>query len=48
MATVEAVVEAAAEKIAAAGCDEPRADAEALVANALGNRRRGDLDGRLR
>ena len=36
MATVEAVVEAAAEKIAAAGCDEPRADAEALVANALG------------
>jgi release factor glutamine methyltransferase len=36
VATVEAVVEAAAEKIAAAGCDEPRSDAEALVADALG------------
>jgi release factor glutamine methyltransferase len=36
MATVEAVVEAAAEKIGAAGCEEPRADAEALVASALG------------
>jgi release factor glutamine methyltransferase len=35
VATVEAVVEAAAEKIAAAGCEEPRADAEALVADAL-------------
>ncbi len=36
VATVEAVVEAAVEKIAAAGCDEPRSDAEALVADALG------------
>ncbi len=36
MATVETAVEAAAERIAAAGCDEPRADAEALVADALG------------
>src|SRR5215475_5340546 len=36
VATVKAVVEAAAEKIAAAGCDEPRSDAEALVADALG------------
>jgi release factor glutamine methyltransferase len=36
VATVEAVVEAAAEKIAAAGCEEPRSDAEALVADALG------------
>ncbi|HEY1356030.1 MAG TPA: HemK/PrmC family methyltransferase [Solirubrobacterales bacterium] len=36
VATVEAVVEAASEKIAAAGCDEPRSDAEALVADALG------------
>jgi release factor glutamine methyltransferase len=36
VATVEAVVEAAAEKIAAAGCQEPRTDAEALVADALG------------
>jgi release factor glutamine methyltransferase len=36
VATVDATVEAAAEKIAAAGCEEPRADAEALVADALG------------
>ena len=36
VATVDAVVKAAAEKIAAAGCDEPRSDAEALVADALG------------
>ncbi len=36
VATVEAVVEAAAEKIAAAGCEESRSDAEALVADALG------------
>jgi release factor glutamine methyltransferase len=36
VATVEAAVEDAAEKIAAAGCDEPRSDAEALVADALG------------
>jgi release factor glutamine methyltransferase len=36
VATVEAAVEAAAEQIAAAGCDEPRSDAEALVADALG------------
>jgi release factor glutamine methyltransferase len=36
VATIETVVEAAAGKIAAAGCDEPRADAEALVADALG------------
>jgi release factor glutamine methyltransferase len=36
VATVETVIEAAAEKIDAAGCDEPRADAEALVADALG------------
>jgi release factor glutamine methyltransferase len=36
VATVDAAVEAAAEKIGAAGCDEPRSDAEALVADALG------------
>jgi release factor glutamine methyltransferase len=36
MATVEAAVGAAAERIAAAGCEEPRSDAEALVADALG------------
>jgi release factor glutamine methyltransferase len=35
-ATIGALVDDAAEKIEAAGCDEPRADAEALVANALG------------
>jgi len=34
-ATVGALVDRAAERIAAAGCDEPRGDAEALVANAL-------------
>jgi release factor glutamine methyltransferase len=34
--TVGAAVDAAAEAIAAAGCDEPRGDAEALVADALG------------
>ncbi len=34
--TVEQLLEAATEKIAAAGCDEPRGDAEALVADALG------------
>jgi release factor glutamine methyltransferase len=34
--TVGAAVDAAAATIAAAGCDEPRADAEALVADALG------------
>jgi release factor glutamine methyltransferase len=34
--TVGAAVDAAAEAIAAAGCEEPRADAEALVADALG------------
>jgi release factor glutamine methyltransferase len=34
--TVAELLEAATEKIAAAGCDEPRADAEALVAEALG------------
>jgi release factor glutamine methyltransferase len=34
--TVGAAVDAAAEAIAAAGCDEPRSDAEALVADALG------------
>ncbi|MGB7589563.1 MAG: HemK/PrmC family methyltransferase [Solirubrobacterales bacterium] len=33
---VGAVLEAATERIAAAGCDEPRADAEALVADVLG------------
>lgn len=36
MATVGALLDAAAERIAAAGCEEPRADAEALVADALG------------
>jgi release factor glutamine methyltransferase len=36
VATVEAAVAAAAERIAAAGCEEPRSDAEALVADALG------------
>jgi release factor glutamine methyltransferase len=35
-ATVGATVDRAAETIAAAGCEEPRADAEALVADALG------------
>jgi release factor glutamine methyltransferase len=35
-ATIGALVDNATEKIGAAGCDEPRADAEALVANALG------------
>ncbi len=35
-ATIGALVDSAAEKIEAAGCDEPRTDAEALVANALG------------
>jgi release factor glutamine methyltransferase len=34
--TVRAAVDAAAEAIGAAGCEEPRADAEALVADALG------------
>ncbi len=34
--TVSAAVDAATERIAAAGCEEPRADAEALVADALG------------
>jgi release factor glutamine methyltransferase len=35
-ATVGALLDSAAEKIAAAGCEEPRADAEALVADVLG------------
>ncbi len=35
-ATIGALVDSATETIAAAGCDEPRTDAEALVANALG------------
>jgi release factor glutamine methyltransferase len=35
-ATVAGLLETARERIAAAGCEEPRADAEALVANALG------------
>jgi release factor glutamine methyltransferase len=35
-ATVGALVDRASERIGAAGCEEPRADAEALVANALG------------
>jgi release factor glutamine methyltransferase len=35
-ATVGALLDSATEKIAAAGCEEPRSDAEALVANALG------------
>ena len=34
-ATVGALLDTATEKIAAAGCEEPRTDAEALVANAL-------------
>jgi release factor glutamine methyltransferase len=34
--TVRAAIAAAAEAIASAGCEEPRADAEALVADALG------------
>jgi release factor glutamine methyltransferase len=34
--TVAGLLDAATEKIAAAGCEEPRADAEALVADALG------------
>lgn len=34
--TVSAVLDEAAERIAAAGCDSPRADAEALVADAMG------------
>jgi release factor glutamine methyltransferase len=36
VATVGAAIDVAAEKIAAAGCEEPRTDAEALVADALG------------
>ncbi|HEX8958822.1 MAG TPA: HemK/PrmC family methyltransferase [Solirubrobacterales bacterium] len=36
MATVREALDAAAETIAAAGCEEPRTDAEALVADALG------------
>lgn len=35
-ATVNALIDAAAEKIGGGGCEEPRQDAEALVANALG------------
>lgn len=35
-ATVGELLDTATETIAAAGCEEPRADAEALVANALG------------
>jgi release factor glutamine methyltransferase len=35
-ATVGELLDTATERIAAAGCDEPRSDAEALVANALG------------
>ncbi|HWM62554.1 MAG TPA: HemK/PrmC family methyltransferase [Solirubrobacterales bacterium] len=35
-ATVGALVDTATERIAAAGCEEPRSDAEALVADALG------------
>jgi release factor glutamine methyltransferase len=35
-ATVGELLDAATERIAAAGCEEPRADAEALVANAMG------------
>jgi release factor glutamine methyltransferase len=34
--TVAGLLDAATEKIAAAGCEEPRSDAEALVADALG------------
>lgn len=36
VATVGALLDAAEERIAAAGCEHPRDDAEALVANALG------------
>jgi release factor glutamine methyltransferase len=36
VATVGGLLDSATEKIAAAGCEEPRSDAEALVANALG------------
>ncbi len=36
VASVEELLDAATEKIAAAGCEEPRADAEALIADALG------------
>jgi len=36
--TVSATLDAAAERIAAAGCESPRADAEVLVADALGVR----------
>jgi release factor glutamine methyltransferase len=36
VATVGALIDAAAERIAAAGCEEPRSDAEALVGDALG------------
>jgi release factor glutamine methyltransferase len=36
VATVREALDAAAETIAAAGCEEPRTDAEALVAEALG------------
>lgn len=36
VATVSAVLDAAIEAIVAAGCEQPQADAEALVANALG------------
>lgn len=36
VATVREALDAAAETIAAAGCEEPRTDAEALVADALG------------
>jgi release factor glutamine methyltransferase len=35
-ATIGALVDTASEKIAAAGCDEPRTDAEAIVADSLG------------
>jgi release factor glutamine methyltransferase len=35
-ATAAGLIDRAAEQIAAAGCEDPRADAEALVANALG------------
>lgn len=36
VSTVGELVDAATERIAAAGCEQPRADAEALVADALG------------
>jgi release factor glutamine methyltransferase len=36
--TISAVLDEAAERIAAAGCESPRADAEALVADAMGIR----------